>query len=244
MSTRRSERQIGFTLIELLVVIAIIAILAAILFPVFAQARDKARGASCLSNAKQQALAFHMYAQDYDEVTVQAYFGDWSPCCADRGGHYPWPKQLTPYVKNKGIYTCPSLPTANWDALRCAYDPTGQCREGWDFPSVIGYGLNPYLSRVSLARIQAPASTLAIVETRYYPPDHPWTNPSWGWYGAYPPAGDPPDYPWSVWLTARRHQDGNNCSFADGHAKFQRHDVITRRVNLWMWDGSGQPPTP
>ena len=240
---RRTTRN-AFTLIELLVVIAIIAILAAILFPVFAQARDKARGASCLSNAKQQALAFNMYVQDYDETTVQTYFGDWSPCCADRGGHYPWPKQLAPYIKNKQVYACPSLSTANWDTLRCAYDPGGQCRESYDFPSVIGYGLNPYVAGISLARIEGPAGTLAIVETRYYPPGHPSSNPAWGWYSAYPPYGDPPANPYSVWLTARRHQDGNNCSFADGHAKFQRHDVITQFANLWMWNGSGQKKSP
>src|SRR5215831_1191285 len=95
------RRHRGFTLIELLVVIAIIAILAAILFPVFAQARDKARSAACLSNAKQQALAFHMYAQDYDEMTVLLYFGDWGPCYPNcpPTGHFPWNKQLLPYVK-------------------------------------------------------------------------------------------------------------------------------------------------
>jgi prepilin-type N-terminal cleavage/methylation domain-containing protein/prepilin-type processing-associated H-X9-DG protein len=244
IQTLRRTNTNAFTLIELLVVIAIIAILAAILFPVFAQARDKARGASCLSNSKQQALAFFMYAQDYDEVTVQMYFGDWSPCCAERGGHYPWPKQIYPYVKNKQLFACPSLATANWDTLRCAYDPTGQCRESYDFPSVIGYGLNPIIAGQSLARTNAPATTLAIVETRYYPPGHPWANPAWGWYGAQPPYGDPPDYPWSVWLTARRHQDGNNVSFADGHSKYQRFELITSRANLWMWDGSGEPPRP
>src|SRR5438876_10608071 len=70
---RRTGWRIGFTLIELLVVIAIIAILAAILFPVFAQARDKARGAACLSNAKQIALALGMYTQDHDETLI------WNP---------------------------------------------------------------------------------------------------------------------------------------------------------------------
>jgi prepilin-type N-terminal cleavage/methylation domain-containing protein/prepilin-type processing-associated H-X9-DG protein len=241
---RRSTRN-AFTLIELLVVIAIIAILAAILFPVFAQARDKARGASCLSNTKQQGLAFAMYTQDYDETTVMQYYGDWSPCCADRGGHYAWPKQLNPYIKNKQVFACPSLPTANWDALKCAYDPGGQCREAYDFPSVIGYGLNPYVAGVALAKIEAPASTLAIVETRYYPPGHPSHNAAWGWYGAYPPYLDAsqPDKttPYAGWLDARRHQDGNNCSFADGHSKFQRHSVITVNANLWMWDGTGKP---
>ncbi|HZP82823.1 MAG TPA: prepilin-type N-terminal cleavage/methylation domain-containing protein [Chthonomonadaceae bacterium] len=244
----RTRNQSGFTLIELLVVIAIIAILAAILFPVFAQARDKARGASCLSNTKQQALAFAMYTQDYDETTVRTYFGYWGmatcsyPNCPAIG-HFPWPKQLFPYIKNKDVFTCPSFTSANWDTLKCAYDPDGLCRPEWDFPSVIGYGLNPYVSSVSLGKIQAPADTLAIVETRYYPPGHPSYNGSWGWYSAYAPVGDPPDYPWSVWLTARRHQDGNNCSFADGHSKYQRFDKITSHANLWMWDTTGTPPT-
>src|SRR5438876_843627 len=85
----------GFTLIELLVVIAIIAILAAILFPVFAQARDKARGAACHSNAKQQALAIHMYAQDYDETFPMAYYGEWSTAPQPKG-HFPWLKVLMP----------------------------------------------------------------------------------------------------------------------------------------------------
>ncbi len=232
---QRNNRR-AFTLIELLVVIAIIAILASILFPVFAQARDKARSISCLSNTKQQALAYMMYAQDYDETTVMLYFGDWSPCCADRGGHFAWPKQLMPYIKAKGIFTCPSFTSANYDTLKGAYG----VGEGYDFPSVIGYGLNPIIAGTSLAKVQAPANTLAIVETRYYPPGHPSYNANWGWYSAYPPYGNPPDYPWSVWLTARRHQDGNNCSFADGHAKFQRHDRITAMVNLGLWDGTAQ----
>jgi prepilin-type N-terminal cleavage/methylation domain-containing protein/prepilin-type processing-associated H-X9-DG protein len=235
MSHRNRFRPIGFTLIELLVVIAIIAILAAILFPVFAQAREKARATSCLSNTKQQALAYHMYAQDYDETTVPTYYGDWSPCCADRGGHYPWPKGLMPYIKSKALFTCPSLTSANWDTLKCAYDSTGQCREGWDFPSVIGYGLNPIIAGVSLAQMNAPANTLAIVETRYYPPGHPSHTAGWGWYSAYPPQWS---LEYSNWLTARRHQDGNNCSFGDGHSKFQRHDRITDIAAAGMWDGT------
>src|SRR5437764_3847630 len=81
----RSRRGRGFTLIELLVVIAIIAILAAILFPVFAQARDKARSAACLSNCKQMALGVHMYAQDYDEK-IPAAFSEWSADYTDYRG--------------------------------------------------------------------------------------------------------------------------------------------------------------
>src|SRR6266849_5595070 len=96
---RRDTR--GFTLIELLVVIAIIAILAAILFPVFAQAREKARQATCLSNVKQIATSYFMYAQDYDERYTQNRY--------DNGAnHYTWKLAILPYVKNHAVFQCPS----------------------------------------------------------------------------------------------------------------------------------------
>jgi prepilin-type N-terminal cleavage/methylation domain-containing protein/prepilin-type processing-associated H-X9-DG protein len=94
-------RRRGFTLIELLVVIAIIAILAAILFPVFARAREKARQASCQSNHKQIALASRMYSQDYDERMVPMYTGG--------PGRIWFQALLMPYVKNYQLFECPSF---------------------------------------------------------------------------------------------------------------------------------------
>src|SRR5438309_3093953 len=94
----------GFTLIELLVVIAIIAILAAILFPVFAQARDKARQTTCLSNLRQVATGVLLYLQDYDERMP----ADYTYRKIDVGTRLWWWQDLIrPYVKNTGVYTCP-----------------------------------------------------------------------------------------------------------------------------------------
>lgn len=108
-----SVRKSGFTLIELLVVIAIIAILAAILFPVFAQAREKARQTSCLSNTKQIGLGLIMYVQDFDERMPgdlpQIPSINNSPTAPnDYWSREPYDSQLTPYIKSTGIFTCPS----------------------------------------------------------------------------------------------------------------------------------------
>src|SRR5262245_41008736 len=101
----------GFTLIELLVVIAIIAILAAILFPVFAQAREKARQSACLSNLKQIGVALQLYTQDYDEMTPSARtYGAWWTKNDPKAWPAPYARdQLMPYVKNEALWNCPSI---------------------------------------------------------------------------------------------------------------------------------------
>src|SRR5262249_53889950 len=95
----------AFTLIELLVVIAIIAILAAILFPVFAQAREKARAISCISNGRQVGTALAMYTQDYDECL---------PLNSHSGATASWVEAAQPYIKNRLLYRCPSDGSQNW----------------------------------------------------------------------------------------------------------------------------------
>jgi len=104
----KSRKQSGFTLIELLVVIAIIAILAAILFPVFAQAREKARAISCISNLKQIGIAYRMYMSDYDEMVPPCY-QYYSPTPADNpyNNILYYPDIMNPYVKSAGIWVCP-----------------------------------------------------------------------------------------------------------------------------------------
>ena len=110
MKTKSVQAARGFTLIELLVVIAIIAILAAILFPVFAQAREKARQTACLNNLKQIGTGTVMYAQDYDENLPYPYWlPNWDRWCEDG---YTWRQRILPYTKNSQIFVCPDYKKA------------------------------------------------------------------------------------------------------------------------------------
>jgi prepilin-type N-terminal cleavage/methylation domain-containing protein/prepilin-type processing-associated H-X9-DG protein len=195
----------GFTLIELLVVIAIIAILAAILFPVFAQAREKARETSCLSNLKQLDLGMLMYAQDYDETLPQwqwgrSYASGSGP--AKNNGTTIWWNAIYPYVKNVQVYACPSQ--------RYQYDITQDGHWGWFtkpknaadlaneginpvfLHAKIGYGANEPImdSHPALAAMKQPADTLLLADCATsltgwngesdYDPNVP-TKPANGW---------------------------------------------------------------
>src|SRR5512143_4229120 len=169
MDSRTATRR-AFTLIELLVVIAIIAILAAILFPVFAQAREKARTASCLSNIKQVTLSWHMYIQDYDETMVPAFVYDSSTAPLGFTQIW-WPKLQDPYVKSWAIYRCPSAPDPN---AIFGGGPNAWYRNQMRFGN-IGYnylGLSIWLDcdvkqtqGVGLATVGKPSTTVAFVDS-------------------------------------------------------------------------------
>src|SRR4028119_918077 len=118
---RKGTRR-GFTLIELLVVIAIIAILAAILFPVFARARENARRASCQSNLKQIGLGMLQYIGDYDDTMPFSFFGTAGNSDAN---NYKWMDAIYPYVKNEQIFTCPSDSASNSRYMYQGNIPTG-----------------------------------------------------------------------------------------------------------------------
>jgi prepilin-type N-terminal cleavage/methylation domain-containing protein/prepilin-type processing-associated H-X9-DG protein len=198
----------GFTLIELLVVIAIIAILAAILFPVFARAREKARQSSCLSNIKQIALAAQMYAQDYDELLPRGS-GYIAPATliANDG---EWFITLSPYIKNTQIFNCPSQIYSTFSS-------------GGASSNALGYGVaytrNLAINQTPLALVGEPAATTIYMDggsNNYCRLRCPGANCNL----SGPPATN---YGWSY----NRHNDGCNYAFIDGHAKWVKVDPIS-----------------
>jgi prepilin-type N-terminal cleavage/methylation domain-containing protein/prepilin-type processing-associated H-X9-DG protein len=197
----------AFTLIELLVVIAIIAILAAILFPVFAQAREKARQAACLSQCKQWGLASEMYKQDYDGTFCQ-----WQGVGVMSNGKIGpiyWSELLQPYMKNRNIGVCPS-------------DPDPDDKNKWFLSYCINrnviYGNNN--SPANDAMVRYPATTVAISE---------WTATGYTgccWVG--------PQSFYKEWAQKSlekngdlRHNSGSNYVFFDGHAQWFKSERIS-----------------
>lgn len=165
--TFNRSRCSAFTLIELLVVIAIIAILAAILFPVFAQAREKARQTACLSNTKQMALAVSMYAQDYDEVLMLQANGLVTP-------QRRWSDEIQSYIKNYGIFVCPTKPEFQASGSIPGYvNPSANgsgpfCRGGGGYAYNFNLGGSVFTGYLfeprALADINNPAGTFVICE--------------------------------------------------------------------------------
>ena len=226
------RKRSGFTLIELLVVIAIIAILAAILFPVFARAREKARQTTCLSNMKNQALAIQMYAQDYDELLV--WFANVG---ASPDGAYPgelttywWPLILQPYIKNEGIFTCPSQPGPGlwYDAHSgCGYGPI------WGADSYPYYASNHYAAnrRVLRTPMQWAMDAMPLGQV-----DHPahtithydWTTPEGGCgCGFYHTLSGDYYYCLKYGPYVPVHNEGINTAYVDGHVKWIKWDAMS-----------------
>ena len=235
----------GFTLIELLVVIAIIAILAAILFPVFAQARAKARQTACLSNVKQLTLGVMMYTQDADEVFPMGITAPGGNGAAP--GSSRWYQDIAPYTKNTVIQNCPSQDEQ--------VDPPNTSNGTY-------YGLNRSIGRINsasaLADIKAPAGLVMLCDTaqlknglygtaddtkpetwmKYLRKDasangtRGWTN--WQVNGPYEITGSGTflytSTPNSSGDTLRRpvpiHNNGANVGFCDGHAKWMQIDQL------------------
>lgn len=218
----RGSRKTGFTLIELLVVIAIIAILAAILFPVFAQAREKARTTSCLSNFKQVGLAIEMYKTDYDGHWPLWWNGDENHIGNVTYGRF-WAGAIDPYVKNNQLRKCPSDPYPTPPSYPNK-DSSGNDTLGGTVQSMTsnrniqfderktldGTWLHPSMAESEIANVARTVSVHEAVgadEGRTTPIQDSYT----GWWGANEMAyGD------------THHNKGGNYVFFDGHAKWLR----------------------
>ena len=213
----------GFTLIELLVVIAIIAILAAILFPVFAKAREKARQSSCLSNVKQLGIAILSYVQDNDEMMPSSWHGP-----SAYPGAMQWPQMCAPYIKNWQVFLCPS------DSGRNIVSNNGAAGSTLSYALSVAYYGGSGIAGVSasgpngkaLASLQDPSGTVMISDATgsfemgwQYVSNQPADLTAW--YGA-----------------AARHNDGTNIGFVDGHAKwFKPSGLSNKNANgvYTMW---------
>lgn len=223
----------GFTLIELLVVIAIIAILAAILFPVFAKAREKARTASCQSNLKQIATALVMYRNDYDETNVDYGRGpygtptdDWINNQPTMGpsGRYSWGLQIMPYVKNVQVFVCPSgVPSLTRPNGSCGHNPLRWMSYGCNLALVHQLG-GRWMGNRDSNITNANCIVVSDACGRHYTCVGHTANgctATAGWepldvnFGVQPGQGG----------QSARHNDGCNHAYYDGHVKWQR---ITR----------------
>ncbi len=221
MSTRR-----GFTLIELLVVIAIIAILAAILFPVFAKAREKARQSSCLSNVKQLGLSVMQYAQDYDETLPISYQDAASGPGTAAQIPLTWPNRIQPYIKNTQLYACPSdgrPPNVDFPGCRAIKQSYG-----WNRYAGIHIPAWGYFERCSLGQIVAPSQFVVFVDD-----SSDWLTAG---YGGMFNTLDSPDWfeTFDNQVFGARHNGGDNILFGDSHVKWITTTAIDRHATTWQ----------
>lgn len=219
LQCRRPGSRAGFTLIELLVVIAIIAILAAILFPVFAQAREKARQITCLSNTKQLSLAVQMYTQDYDETLPP------SNLLTDNGTMiWNFNHLLLAYTRNEKMHVCPS-------DLRPLPPHTGGRRTIKEFPVsyvanynvLVGYPGTPRM----LAALPEPTDTIAAAETKRNDRCGSGFNGNFQGFAcnrAWSAAQAMAQNGCGCRIQHTRHNGGSNYVFVDGHARWLRFE--------------------
>ena len=236
---KQFRKNSAFTLIELLVVIAIIAILAAILFPVFARARENARRSSCQSNLKQIGLGILQYNQDYDEKFPASRLGGSIIFGVNSNTAFPWQMAVQPYVKSTQLFTCPSHTaggTVDWSWDTPTAGPTNKINvsyvangTGNTFYSTAWGGVQPMNQQgagggIALAQIKSSSQLILVGERgnnntdpEYYRPDT---------------TGN---------FTLQNHLGMSNFLFADGHVKSMKPTATGTPINLWNVDNTTTP---